>query len=67
MRLEIDVLIEANPYMTDLILKNNKYPEININPLNDKELLNEWYGAPVQFRQIYLDIYDQILQGNYAI
>ena len=47
MRLEIDVLIEANPYMTDLILKNNHYPEINLNPLNDAELLNEWYGAPV--------------------
>jgi len=49
MKFEIDCLIEANPYMTDLILKNNQYAELLYYPLDKKYLTNEWYGAPQAF------------------
>ena len=49
MKFEIDCLIEANPYMTDIILKNIQYPELLLNPLDKKQLSNEWYGAPHAF------------------
>ena len=47
MKLSIDCLIEANPYMTELILKNHKYPELLINPLHSEYLVDEWYGTPL--------------------
>lgn len=46
MKFSIDCLIEANPYMTELILKNHKYAELMIDPLHSDHLVDEWFGAP---------------------